>query len=239
MINEKVLNIEGLTSFELERERVPLIETGMKISEAPARELLIFTVLSLLRLKSEALYYHSLKTSILAYSIILEFSGDIERICPNGVKLAAILHDIGKLSVPDGVLNKRGKLNPEEIEMIKLHPLKSYETAVKILDRHFATAATNGSVHCCKTDEITEMILSHHELPDGSGYPHGKNYLSLATKIIGIADKMCALSEERTYRSIIYPLDYTIKKVLHEIDWGLETVHLKAINVCATKLLTL
>ncbi|MDE6594337.1 MAG: HD domain-containing protein [Oscillospiraceae bacterium] len=98
----------------------------------------------------------------------------------------ALLHDIGKIGVPDHILNKPGKLTPEEREVIQTHP----KTGAEILENFTAL------------EGISDGARYHHERYDGSGYCEGKagKDIPLTARIIGVADTYDAMSSERCYR---------------------------------------
>lgn len=102
------------------------------------------------------------------------------------LKYAALLHDIGKISVPEAVLNKHGQPTPEEWKYIKQHPSQG-EHIIK--DIEFLKGAS-------------EIIRSHHEWYNGNGYPDGKDasQLSLEAMIISVADSYDAMTSDRPYR---------------------------------------
>lgn len=105
---------------------------------------------------------------------------------------AAIVHDIGKISVPDAILNKSGKLTDEEYEVIKRHPDKGY----KILDASQMFK------------DIKYIIKHHHERYDGKGYPDGLygDDIPLGARILAVADVFDALTSDRAYREAM-PLE--------------------------------
>jgi len=102
------------------------------------------------------------------------------------IKRAALLHDIGKIGIPDRILNKPDKLTDEEFEQIKFHPIYGMEL-LKTLD--------------FLKDELV-LILHHHEKYDGSGYPYGLkgNEIPMGSQIISLADVFDALTTDRPYR---------------------------------------
>jgi putative nucleotidyltransferase with HDIG domain len=102
------------------------------------------------------------------------------------VRRAALLHDIGKLSVSNTILDKPGKLTPEEWEAVRGHPIQTR----RILERIGAFR------------DLAKVAGEHHEKLDGSGYPDGLSgkQLSLESRIIAVADVYGALSEDRPYR---------------------------------------
>lgn len=102
------------------------------------------------------------------------------------IHIAAHLHDIGKMGIPENILNKRGKLLPHEWAEIQRHP----EIGYKIL------AKSKG------LQKIAEIVLHHHERWDGSGYPHGlrEDKIPLGSRIIGVTDAIDAITSVRPYR---------------------------------------
>ena len=106
---------------------------------------------------------------------------------------AGLLHDIGKLMVPEDILKKPDKLTDEEFQLIKLHPIMGYDL---IKDENL-------------DPRIKEAILKHHEKCDGSGYPSmlkGDNINEFA-KIIAIADVYDAMTSKRSYREALCPFE--------------------------------
>lgn len=109
------------------------------------------------------------------------------------ISLAAPLHDIGKIKVPDRILSKPGKLTPEEFEIIKTHPVVGEKiinkTMLKIEDDRYLTIAR-------------EMALYHHEKWDGTGYPEGLKgkKIPISARIMAVADVFDALCSSRSYK---------------------------------------
>ena len=102
------------------------------------------------------------------------------------VRRAALLHDIGKLSVSNAILEKPGKLNDDEWQVMKMHPV--YTRLILRMISGF--------------EQLSFIAAAHHERLDGKGYPEnldGDN-LPLTARIICVADVYQALSEERPYR---------------------------------------
>lgn len=129
------------------------------------------------------------------------------------LKEASLLHDIGKIGISDEILNKRGKLSPEEFEIVKRHP----EIA-------FAILSDIGGV-----ETIANIVRHHHEKMDGSGYPDGLkgDEIPLLSRIIAVADVFDALISDRPYRPALspeeaikvmegMPLDEKVFKILKE-----------------------
>lgn len=103
-----------------------------------------------------------------------------------GIEVAAILHDVGKIGIREDILNKPGKLDDEEWKEVKKHP----ESSMKIL---------NGINFPW---DIKPMIYAHHERYDGKGYPNGLKgeEIPLAARIIAVADLYDAMTSDRAYR---------------------------------------
>lgn len=105
------------------------------------------------------------------------------------LRIGTILHDIGKIGVPDAILNKPGRLTEEEFLQMKQHPVIGYEI--------------------CRPLQLSEGILmiirNHHEKLDGSGYPDGLKggELPLSLRIVCVADAFDAMSSRRPYRNVM------------------------------------
>jgi HD-GYP domain-containing protein (c-di-GMP phosphodiesterase class II) len=108
------------------------------------------------------------------------------------MRRAALLHDIGKLFVPNTILEKPGALDGAEWEIVKQHPHYSYEILRRVTG----------------FEELSEVAAAHHEKLDGSGYFRhlDAQHLSLKARILVVADIFDALSARRPYREAM-PLD--------------------------------
>ena len=113
-----------------------------------------------------------------------ELGMDADRV--DALRLAGILHDIGKLGVPTRVLRKSGPLDPEERRLIQLHPEYGHEM-------------TRGLAFL---DDARAAILHHHERLDGSGYPHGLSGSQIpeSARVVAVADAFDAMTSTRSYR---------------------------------------
>lgn len=140
---------------------------------------------------------HQARVADLAGAIAAEMDLPPEVI--EGTRMAGVVHDIGKISVPAEILAKPGELKPKEFELIKDHP----ETGFEILrDVEFPWP-------------IAGIILQHHERMDGSGYPKGLkgDEILPEAKIIGVADVVEAIASHRPYRPA-----HGIEAALEEIE---------------------
>jgi len=132
---------------------------------------------------------HSLRVAAYAQAIGAEMDLSAEEL--EVLRYAALLHDQGKIGVPDHLLQKPGGLTREEFEEIKSHALKTrliLQTIRRLFPRRFR--------------HIPEMAAHHHERPDGSGYPDGLrgDEIPLGARIIAVADVFDALTARRHYR---------------------------------------
>lgn len=120
------------------------------------------------------------------FSRILTKDGGLPANEVSRIALGGFLHDLGKISVPDAILNKPDKLTAEEYEVIKTHP----EVGSRLLADHPLAELARSA------------ILSHHETPDGRGYPHGLSgpAISVDASIVGICDAFDAMTSTRPYR---------------------------------------
>lgn len=108
------------------------------------------------------------------------------------LRIGTILHDIGKIGVPDSILNKRGGLTDEEFMVMRQHPVIGYEICRPLM----------------LSEGILMIIRNHHEKLDGSGYPDGLKggELPLSLRIVCVVDAFDAMSSRRPYRGVMDPL---------------------------------
>ncbi len=104
----------------------------------------------------------------------------------NSLHRGALLHDVGKIGVPDGILNKQGKLGPEEWQVMRQHPT----WGAKVLE------------HIPFLEDALPIVSHHHEAWDGSGYPNGLvgTEIPLLSRIFSVADTYDAITCERPYK---------------------------------------
>ena len=127
---------------------------------------------------------HSKRVSDMAVKVC-ELAG-IDKEETEQIHIAAHLHDIGKIGIPDAVLNKNGRLTDEEFECIKKHPVIGAQILSKT--QHI--------------NKLKDMVLYHHERYDGRGYPQGliENDIPLGARIIAVCDSIDAITSNRSYR---------------------------------------
>ncbi len=135
--------------------------------------------------KYDYLITHAINTTILAIIGGLQLKLEEKKI--NDLGISALLHDVGMLTIPKEILNKKEKLTKEEFNIIKAHPITTYKQL------------SNTNIF---NQEVLDAILQHHEQFDGNGYPRKlkENKINLFAKIISIADTFEAQITRRVYR---------------------------------------
>lgn len=144
---------------------------------------------------------HQQRMSYLACAIAREMGLSDDQI--EGIRVAGILHDIGKIAVPIEILIKPGKLTTLEMSIIKTHPQVGYDI-LKMIEFPWPVA---------------QIVLQHHERINGTGYPQGlsKNNIILEARIISIADIVEAMSYRRPYREA-HGLQEALKELIEGKD---------------------
>jgi diguanylate cyclase (GGDEF)-like protein/putative nucleotidyltransferase with HDIG domain len=115
------------------------------------------------------------------------------------LEAASMLHDIGKLAVPEYIISKPGKLTPEEFEKMKIHPVVGAEILERVRFPY----------------PVVPVVRSHHEKWDGSGYPDGLKgeEIPIGARILAVVDCLDALASDRQYRRA-FPLHVALEKVV-------------------------
>src|SRR5712664_3992826 len=132
---------------------------------------------------------HSQKVS--GYAVLIAEAMQLSNAEIEEIRLGGMLHDVGKVGIPETILNKCGPLNPDEWETMKRH----VEYGAKLLE------PLRG------TERVCSMVRHHHEFFDGSGYPQGfaGSQIPLGARIIAIADGYDTITSERTYKKAHTP----------------------------------
>ncbi len=139
--------------------------------------------------KDHTTHDHLRRVQVYAVEIAKDLGLDDDQL--NAIRAASMLHDIGKLAVPENILSKPGRLTPEEFEKMKIHPIVGSD----ILDRvQFPYP-------------VVPIVRSHHEKWDGSGYPDGlkREAIPMGARILSAVDCFDALASERPYRRAMTP----------------------------------
>jgi len=179
---------------------LPIGETAAlveEINQSISRNPGALLSLSRLKNKDDYTYLHSVAVCALMIALgkQLGMQGDIMK----SVGMAGLLHDIGKMAVPDDVLNKPGKLTDDEFNVIKAHPIRGWE----VLKASFGV-----------DDIALDVCRHHHERMDGKGYPDklSGDSLSLYAKMGAVCDVYDAITSDRSYKKGWEPAD-SIRKM--------------------------
>lgn len=145
-----------------------------------------------LKSTDEYTYAHSINVSFYAM-LIGKWLNLSEREIKDAI-LAGLLHDIGKTRIPVEILNKKGRLRPEEFELIKKHTVYGYYIVKKIDEL---------------SEDIRRVVLMHHEREDKSGYPLSikGDQINSYSKIIAVADVFDAMVSDRIYKKGVTPFE--------------------------------
>jgi len=142
---------------------------------------------------------HSERVADLSMSIAEELGIESGTPTWDEIRRGALLHDVGKISVPDSILLKEGSLSDDEWELMRRHPQVGFEiiSGVEVLSN------------------VAKIVLSHHEKFDGTGYPVGSagDEIPLGARIFAVADAFDAMTSDRPYRKAT-----TIADALEEIS---------------------
>lgn len=177
-------------------------EAGLAESLARTEKVLDQTVdalASVTEIKDPYTAGHQLRVARLAWVIAAEMGLPMDLV--DGIRVAGMLHDIGKIAVPSEILTRPGKLDEVEFSLIKKHSRSGFEI-LKGIDFPWPAA---------------QAVLQHHERMDGSGYPGGLSGDQIITeaRILAVADVVEAMASHRPYRPA-----WSIETALNEIEKG-------------------
>jgi PAS domain S-box-containing protein/putative nucleotidyltransferase with HDIG domain len=193
---EKVIGMFTVQSNDLTQEDAPAITAfanqlaaawnkgKLTVKLQRTMEGTIQTIASIVEKRDPYTAGHQNRVSDLAAAIAREMDLSQEQI--EGVRIAGIIHDVGKIHVPAEILTKPGKLTEIEYSLVRAHPAVGYEL-LKNIDFPWPLA---------------EIVHQHHEKIDGSGYPRGlkKDEILIEARILTVADVVEAMSSHRPYR---------------------------------------
>jgi HD-GYP domain-containing protein (c-di-GMP phosphodiesterase class II) len=160
-------------------------------------------ILAGLQTKDDYTYRHNIGVAVFSNMIGKWLHLPAEELAE--LTIAATLHDVGKIHIPDAILNKPGRFTDEEFEQMKKHALYGYDILKDSREL---------------SDRIKLVALQHHERFDGSGYPYGihGDQMEYFSKIVAVADIYHALTTNRVYRkSMPY---YKVMQIMEEESYG-------------------
>lgn len=159
-------------------------------------EIAVKMILLTVKYKDSYTYDHSIRVADYVYDFAIRLG--IESFVAEKYKIAALLHDVGKINIPAIILNKEGRLTKEEFDLIKGHTRLGND-----LSSYSSTVANYGNI-----------VLYHHERFDGNGYPEGLSgdEIPYGARIIAIADSVDAMVSQRPYQKA-----RSIKEAIEEL----------------------
>jgi putative nucleotidyltransferase with HDIG domain len=166
---------------------VGLMKHAQKISKDNFE--LILALSNALDSRDSSTYHHSY--NVAKYAVEIAKKMKLPDAMIDVVYKGGLLHDIGKIGVPENILNKAGRLTNDEYTAIKEHPVIGHD-----MIKHVADFGGNG---------ILDIVLYHHERYDGKGYPKGlkQHEIPLTARIMALADSFDAMTSKRVYRDEI------------------------------------
>ncbi|HWJ49020.1 MAG TPA: HD domain-containing phosphohydrolase [Candidatus Udaeobacter sp.] len=184
-----------LGRLEAEKERVEVEKRH--VEQIASLNMRTIEALALaIEAKDHTTHTHLQRVRTYAVEVARELNLDEAQI--EALRAAALLHDIGKLAVPEQIINKPGKLTPEEFEKMKVHPLVGAEILERVAFPY----------------PVAPIVRCHHERWDGSGYPEGLagESIPIGARILAAVDCLDALASHRQYRPAL-PLSEAMAKV--------------------------
>ena len=170
-----------------------ILEDVQNIVSKSRNSLHILDMLQCIRNYNDVTYVHSMNVALLSNMIGRIVYPGIRKSELDVLTLSGLLHDIGKMLIPDEIIGKKGRLTISEFNVVKTHVL------------HGNNILKNLNVD----PRVAEVAMRHHERCDGSGYPGGYkgNQIEPFAKIVAIADTYDAMTSDRVYRAAICPFD--------------------------------
>jgi diguanylate cyclase (GGDEF)-like protein/putative nucleotidyltransferase with HDIG domain len=149
------------------------------------------------------------------YAMGLAKEMDLDEPETRALEAASLLHDIGKLAVPEHIISKPGRLTPEEFKKMQIHPVVGAEILATV-DFPYP---------------VVPIVRAHHERWDGSGYPHGLKgeQIPMGARILAAVDCLDALASDRQYRRAL-PLDEAMAKVASEAGTGYDPAVIRVLQ---------
>lgn len=178
----KLIVQNGIKTFELTNNKNNLLVN--------LKELFYTTIKSISSaLDAKDPYTHGHSLRVTTYSLILAKAVGMDETTLEEIETASLLHDIGKIGIPESILLKPGKLSNEEFDIMKSHPEKGKKMLSSIT----------------KLKAVCDWLCSHHEKWDGTGYPDklAGHDIPLSARIISIADTYDAMTSDRPYRKAL------------------------------------
>ncbi|MDD9266551.1 HD-GYP domain-containing protein [Paenibacillus sp. GCM10023248] len=178
---ERIGTEQKIPLTEIKSELLPIVQQA---AEQPN----LFKLFQAVRAKDEYTHQHNIGVGVLSTLIGKWLNMDEQEV--ELLTLAATLHDVGKVTISPDILQKPGKLTPEEFREMKQHTIRGYNLLRETAGIHFRVAL---------------VALQHHERADGSGYPMGlkESQVDRMSRIVAVADVFHAMSSKRPYHPMM------------------------------------
>lgn len=188
-LEESVATIQGLFEEIRQGAPIPIMEIRREVLPAivqSTEQLQVFPLLISMYSKDDYTYRHNIAVG--AISSLIGRWLDLPEKELAILTMGAILHDVGKMRIPEAILNKTDRLTDEEYEIMKKHTVHGYQLIQECKGLNWRSAL---------------IALQHHEREDGRGYPFGiaQEKIDPLSKIVAIADVFHALTSDRVYRN--------------------------------------
>lgn len=207
VVGRRVKNIMELNRRKLNQEEI-IEEQAAKLRES--NSIMVDTLSSLIEYRSVETGQHVKRIRMFTKVLLEDIAKNYEEFNLDDHKIEVIasassMHDVGKIAIPDNILNKPGRLTKEEFEVMKTHSMKGCEILEKLTpmsDKEYLRYAYNICRH-------------HHERWDGTGYPDGLSgeRIPVCAQAVGIADCYDALTNDRVYKKAI-PAEQALNMIL-------------------------
>ncbi len=184
LVETQLVTQEHLLEERVKDRTIELQKSMKKLKKS--MEGTIHTLSKIIESKDPYTSGHQLRVAELARMIAIEMGFPEERV--EAIYMISLVHDIGKISIPQEILSRPGKLSELEQEIVRTHPQTGYDILSNV---EFPWP-------------VADVILQHQELYDGSGYPNGLkgNDIMIEARIIAVADVIESMTSHRPYRSI-------------------------------------
>ena len=180
---------KGLTAKALLVRLRSLVRVKRLVDELESTESVIASLAQAVEAKDGYTEAHTERVA--RYALLLAATVTASGSTYQALKMGGMLHDVGKIGIPDYILNKPGKLTPDEWAVMRQHPVIGAKICQPLR----------------RSDQLVPMVRHHHERLDGSGYPDGLHggEIFIGAQILGIADFYDACTSDRPYRSAMTP----------------------------------
>lgn len=193
-LEEENLHYQNHLEELVEKKSAALIKAYSEVSRA--YDFSLEALVAMLDAREQSAGRHSIRVQ--EFALILAHEMDVPADQLDDIARGTMLHDIGKIAIPDGILLKPGKLTKEEWAVMKTHPQIGYNI-----------------IHSCEQfAPAAEIVLSHHERYDGTGYPRGLKGTEICpgARLFSVVDAYDAMRSERVYKKPV-----SMNKALEEI----------------------